>query len=216
MKAYDLLRKGVEDLIKVYSRGEDTYGFRSSMERLLMHVDIARNADEPIRIAQVRPERVKAVAACGDFYGHLVASEWPFDAPKPTNLPNGHAFLVRLEDGLCCKCLWPFEDHKPKSVLAVAVDLLLEASEPEPVAPEKQPTPRPTSRGESRFAELASIAGDLIPESPAPDCTCDRKGSALFLKIDDKTNVSNHRQECPLYKYLYDRYASAAWRASEK
>lgn len=64
--------------------------------------------------------------------------------------------------------------------------------------------------------ELASIAADLLlsasePEpypAPSPDCTCDRKGPPMFLKIGDKTNVSNHRQECPLYKYLYDMYAS--------
>jgi hypothetical protein len=65
-------------------------------------------------------------------------------------------------------------------------------------------------------SELASIAADLFLEASEPepgvptppDCTCDRKGSPLFLHIDGKTNVSNHRQECPMYKYLYDLYAS--------
>lgn len=73
-------------------------------------------------------------------------------------------------------------EHKSATELAsIAADLLLSASEPEP-----DPTP-----------SLASL-----------DCNCDRKGPPLFLKIGDKTNVSNHRQECPLYKYLYDKYAS--------
>jgi hypothetical protein len=64
-------------------------------------------------------------------------------------------------------------------------------------------------------SELVSIAADLLleasepePEPLAPVCTCDHKGPALFLKIGGKTNVSNHRHECPSYKYLYDRYAS--------